>query len=372
MWIVNSVRSSVVVSHLVPGGTSDKLLNSICSGEEPPNSVIFYSYAHENNREFLSTRRIELFELHGRFKALNYLRSTLRLLAIIKSRQIKVLFLHSFYLTPFIFLNFIQRKCFLIPVRHHNRVHRIFQLRKGIVWDYVVSKLSPHIVAVSKAVKKQITSEGGNPERVSIIRNGINVTQFQENDVRVLKRSCLQEFKIILVGRIEQQKNYTMLLNVASLARDAHLNFTFDIYGVGSREEEALLVQNIESLGLKGIVFFKGWHPEVVKLFNEYCIFMHVAIDEAFPVVIMEALCSGIPVVSSPLGGSIEVLEGFIEPVSEYSASAFLDKLRQVAMDYEGQFELMQSIRQHAIKRFDEQIMANKYSDLAKQFANRG
>ena len=55
--------------------------------------------------------------------------------------------------------------------------------------------------------------------------------------------------------------------------------------------------------------------------------FLHTAVDEACPLVLIEALLAGIPVISSTAGGSAEVIRGFGKGCGAYDVSAYVNEV---------------------------------------------
>ena len=130
--------------------------------------------------------------------------------------------------------------------------------------------------------------------------------------------------KVISVGRLEEQKNYALLLNAFAAFKPEHPDYVLHIYGDGSLKkkiQELILDLNLEdSVILKGYV--KNWHEEVLDarmyvLSSDY---------EGMPNALMEAMAIGLPSIATdcPCGGPGYIIadkkNGLLFPVGDQAA----------------------------------------------------
>jgi glycosyltransferase involved in cell wall biosynthesis len=80
-------------------------------------------------------------------------------------------------------------------------------------------------------------------------------------------------------------------------------------------------------LGLEDYVRWEGWQANTEKWLAESDILLHTAVDEACPLVLIEALLAGIPVVTSEAGGSSEVISGFTTGCRADDVEAYVDQI---------------------------------------------
>ena len=78
----------------------------------------------------------------------------------------------------------------------------------------------------------------------------VDVERFNVSKVSAVKNN--ETFKLVAVGALRLQKNYTYIINAMALIKDK--NIELDIYGTGNLQAE--LQQQINSTGAK--VFLKG------------------------------------------------------------------------------------------------------------------
>ena len=110
------------------------------------------------------------------------------------------------------------------------------------------------------------------------------------------KISTLNEKKVISVGRLTPQKNYASLIRAFKNVVNKHPDWTLEIYGDGPLEME--LKSLIDQLNLKRHVFLKGFSSNIKEVMTNGSIYAMSSIFEGFPLVLIEAMTCGLPIVS--------------------------------------------------------------------------
>lgn len=139
-----------------------------------------------------------------------------------------------------------------------------------------------------------------------IIKNGIDVNSYAfQAETRMQYRSLLglkekQNF-FIHVGRISQQKNTGYLVN---LFNDYHQKHPDDVLmvvgGIDTvRAEYENVVKTLDLLGKNTYIRLLGARDDIPELLCAADIFMLPSLYEGFPIVAIEAQCSGLPCVMS-------------------------------------------------------------------------
>lgn len=108
------------------------------------------------------------------------------------------------------------------------------------------------------------------------------------------------------LGRFIHGKGFDVLLAAAAAgARGAR--FTVEIGGDG--RERAALQALSERLGIAGRVAFPGWIDDVAAFLADADLFVLPSRDEAFGIVVLEAMARGVPIVATRVSGPLEVLD---------------------------------------------------------------
>lgn len=132
----------------------------------------------------------------------------------------------------------------------------------------------------------------------------------QDVDV-IQKKYGLPESFILFVGTIEKRKNVLNLVKAFSLAKKSN-SFAEKLVlvgGMGLGHEEVL--STVEELGLRNEVIFPGYvqDEDIPGLYNLASLFTYVSYYEGFGLPLLEAMQSGVPVISSTSSSLPEVVE---------------------------------------------------------------
>jgi len=161
------------------------------------------------------------------------------------------------------------------------------------------------IIAVSKAARAFIEHFTDTP--VEVIPNGVDDKLFTPNwNKEELKTQFGIEGKVVLyVSRMSYRKGPHVLLNAFSKIEDATLIM------VGSGEILPFLKAQAKFLGIEDRVKFMGYVESATlpRIFGMADVFVLPSITaEAFGIVILEAMASGLPVVATNVGGIPEII----------------------------------------------------------------
>lgn len=112
------------------------------------------------------------------------------------------------------------------------------------------------------------------------------------------------EYLLLYVGRLISIKNVDGLLQAVS-----RLTIPFKLVIVGDGPERKRLEKLVDELNLNGKVVFLGRksHIETLKIMRACDVLILPSKSEVFPTVVIEALALNKPVISTPVGGVVEI-----------------------------------------------------------------
>lgn len=129
--------------------------------------------------------------------------------------------------------------------------------------------------------------------------------------------------KIISIGRLEFQKNFSFLIEAFYLSKVYENGWVLDIVGEGS--EQKVLEEKITSLNMNEFVRIHPFTKNISKFYQDSALMCMTSRFEAFPMVLLEAMNNSLPVLVSDFPtGAREILgEGNKQIVSDYTPEAF-------------------------------------------------
>ncbi len=187
-----------------------------------------------------------------------------------------------------------------------------FMLRS---YEKKLMKRSDALIAVSKYTVNELTELYGiDKKKIHVIYNGVDVQKFKPRTDRAeLRREfgLEEEQKIVLfVGRLYHRKGLEILLRSIPPVLQEFNDVKFVISGIGFKKKEESLRKLAKKLEIEDFVSFLGYVPDekLPHLYSASDIFVLPAIYENFPFAILEAQATGLPVISTKVGGIPEFL----------------------------------------------------------------
>jgi glycosyltransferase involved in cell wall biosynthesis len=143
---------------------------------------------------------------------------------------------------------------------------------------------------------------------VHVLYHGTDLSRFHPNGQKPVPG------RILSVGRLVEKKGYTWLLDALAILRSRNIGFRCDIYGGGPMR--ASLDERIEALGLHDMVKLHGarLQAEIVDAYHTAAVFALAPVvtdngdRDGIPNVLVEAMASQVPVVSTSISGIPELI----------------------------------------------------------------
>jgi glycosyltransferase involved in cell wall biosynthesis len=192
------------------------------------------------------------------------------------------------------------------------------------------------IIAVSHFTKWELTNYYKIPaHKIRVIHNGVDTKKFQpaedKRKVKVQLGLNPDDIAIVSVGRLYARKGLFTLIESIPAVVKRFPNAKFIISGKGQSDEMAKLIAHAERLGVRGNMVFTGYTPdrELPKLYQAADVFAFSTFYEHHPFAVLEALSTGLPVVTTNVGGISETItdgkNGFM--CQPFNASQFSSRI---------------------------------------------
>ena len=192
------------------------------------------------------------------------------------------------------------------------------------------------IIAVSHFTKWELTNYYKiPPSKIQVIHNGVDTNKFQPaTDKRKIKQELgfnPDDLAIVSVGRLYARKGLFTLIESMPTVVKRFKNAKFIISGKGQSDEMHKLIAYAEKIGVKDNIIFTGYYPDkkLPKLYQAADVFAFTTFYEHHPFAVLEALSTGLPVVTTSVGGIPETIEsgknGFL--VEPFKPKQFADRI---------------------------------------------
>jgi glycosyltransferase involved in cell wall biosynthesis len=217
------------------------------------------------------------------------------------------------------------------------------------------------VCAVGKHLCQQIVERVGLPEqKVLGTFMGVDTSRLATlGQDRSMNPGAL---RLVTVARLHANKGHLHALSAIHRARQEGLDVTYTIAGEGPFHESILA--KIGELGIRDHVKLTGSvsEEEVFQLLSEADAFALTSFGpgEAWPVSVMEAMGSGLPVIASIIGATPEMIssgvDGFLVP--QRDDQAIFGKIAILARDISMRERIGSAARVTAQNRFDVAVSA--------------
>ena len=190
-----------------------------------------------------------------------------------------------------------------------------------------------HVVAVSDEIYHDLRASGMPDARVSRINNAISipVLDTDRNKIRAEWNVAPDEKLVVQIGRLAKSKRNALLLKaVAALPGDIAVRVVF----VGDGEEREALGAYARELKIDGRVIFAGYRRNAPAIMAAADVLAITSNQEGLPIVILEAMAVGCPIIATAVGAIPQVLNGesaWIIPVDD--DAGLMQALREALSD---------------------------------------
>lgn len=297
------------------------------------------------------------------------------------ARQEQVDLLHTHGYKGNILFGFLQRKVRRMPMVA--TVH-------GWTWTGGISRMMVYewldslslarmdrVILVNEAMKDHPRLKNRTRLAVEVVANGISFDNLPNIDTDCsdlhgeIIDFCRKGFTIGAIGRLSPEKGFDLLLEaVAGLVtegNDIHLLL------LGEGAERSMLEELVKKLGLEGRILMPGYVINARNCLPFIHLFAMPSLTEGLPIVLLEAMQVGTPIVASRVGGIPNVLDNgsaglLIEPGN---VSALKQGISEVMADQAGAGQRVQAASARVRAQYSSQIMATKYLKIYEQVVQK-
>lgn len=176
----------------------------------------------------------------------------------------------------------------------------------------IAAKYSDAVVTLTEKDRNYWLEKNKYPKKIIAIPNPL---PFESKSKLTKKHSK----KILALGRLTYQKGFDLLLDI--WAKIENMNNDWRLIIAGDGEDKQLLLDKIKMLNLKNVELLPST-PHVNELYDQSSIYVMTSRFEGFPMVLLEAKASGLPIVAYDCDtGPSELIinhdDGFLIPFND-------------------------------------------------------
>ncbi len=243
-----------------------------------------------------------------------------------------------------------------------------FPLRRGLNVYQRLFRVYNRILVLGPAMKAQLVQLGCPPEKIIIHHLG---TPVKEVPFRKRQAEPGEKLRFMLACNLVKKKGVDVALHAFARLAESY-SFSVDILGEGPLEDE--LKRLTQQLGLTERVTFQKFktHEKLIAHMHSAHVFVQASRTtedsrkEGTPVVLMDAMASGMPVVSTRHSDIPELvhdgINGFL--AEENDVDSLTQALRNILDNREQLMSLGYAGRQHVEREFDALTQARRLEDI--------
>ena len=253
-----------------------------------------------------------------------------------------------------------------VPVVITEHTEALWQGRGGQLFSRWMYRRTSRVIAVSDAIRRRLVERDGvPPDKITLLPNSVPPVRQAHGDAMPLPADLGGEGPVVgVVARLQPEKGVASFLTAASHVARELPEARFVVVGDGPLRGELLGLA--EELGVRDQVHFLGFRPDAQALLELMDVVAVPSVSEGTPLIVLEAMSAGVPVVASRVGGIPGQIrpgrEGLLVPPGD--AKALGNALLSLLRDSERARRMGEAGRLRAETEFSHETMVRKVEGL--------
>ena len=191
----------------------------------------------------------------------------------------------------------------IISHMHVNNTNMARVNMKTVLYK-IISNRFKHIFWVSDSAYNSYRFKRGVEEKSSVLFNVVDKRPILEKSTSAEYQEC---YDIIFIGRMQYQKNPEKLINIFKIIKNKYdVGFSAAVIGEGPLYNE--ICKKVEQFDLKENVKMLGFIKNPMGLLKNARVLILTSRFEGTPMCALEAMALGIPIVSTPTDGMMDLI----------------------------------------------------------------
>lgn len=317
------------------------------------------SLAKENNL------RTQIFPCKGRFNA----KTLWNIKNFIEGNGIDIIHTHGSKPNAYGFAASRMTKKAIVATCHNRIENSLVSGDKGIgnylsnrLYYSIDNSILPRfdkVIAVSEDVKRLLLENRIDGGRISVVYNGVDAGKFIDRDGGKIRAEFNIDKNTMIVGtvaRLTQEKGLSNLLLAAKEVLNQFPDTIFMLAGDGPLRDD--LIKKTAESGIKERVIFTGQRNDIPEVYSSLDIFVLPSLIEGLPMVLLEAMAAGKPVIATRVGAIPGVIEDGKDGIIINPGD--IGELKEAIISIMTDPELARRFSQNAFKKVSEQFSSDK------------
>jgi glycosyltransferase involved in cell wall biosynthesis len=194
---------------------------------------------------------------------------------------------------------------------------------------------------------------------IDVVPNGVELDRFHPDEI---SRSG-ELLNLLTVGRLSATKRVEMLIGAVQILHNSGRKVRFIIVGGGTITEE--LTQTVLERNLSDVIEVAGriGSEKMPKLYRQNDIFISASMQEGMSNAMLEAMASGLPIITTRCEGVEELIADNGIVVEEANPEAIAEAIENLANDSQAYEQMSLAARKQA-EKFSWESVAKEYLNL--------
>ena len=196
--------------------------------------------------------------------------------------------------------------------------------------------------------------------QIEVIRNGVDTVEFYPRD-RESADKRPPEFVVGWIGRLHPVKDILTAIRAFELACE-RVERNMRLIIIGDGEQRALVVDAIASSPRGSQIDYQGQREDIQEAMRMFDLFLISSTEEGTPLTLLEAMSTGLPIVSTNVGGIPEVVDNKIGLlVSPKDETGMAESIAKLVRDTALRTQLGQAARERAVANYGLEKASDTY-----------
>lgn len=352
--------------------------------KEDGNDVTIYTSNHANVSKYEKIDGIDVFRFKMLFNPLNnpICPGFFNILKNLKDFDvINVHNEHGFVTLVSCFLNLYTKKPIVLTCHGQlifgNALKDSFEKLYNMTIGKLLFNMVDTVVANSEGDREYIISLNVDPSKIVVLSNAINM-EYMDNlykrEMESIKRNQTKNKDkdiILFVGNIIKRKGIDYLLKSFCEVRKVNKNASLYIVGDGYYRKDAELLAKKLNIDEHVSFFGRVSEGELITSYNSSSVLVLPSLSEVCPTVILEAMYSGLPVITTDIPGINDHFRNFAELVPAKNDKELAKAIINVLSDKDLRSSMVEKGRHIVKEKYTWDFVSKSYLDVYMDVYNK-